>query len=84
MNKVIFGSIFCLMGLVGVSEANASSLNDSGSVLEVSGGAEASGNGTSCKLSRINVLTGAFVELDLWVAELKVLPYVELRFNRRK
>jgi hypothetical protein len=36
------------------------------------------------KLQRINVLAGAFVELDLVVAELKVLPYVELRFNRKK
>ena len=36
------------------------------------------------RLQRINVLTGAFVELDLVVAELKVLPFVELRFNRKK
>jgi hypothetical protein len=39
---------------------------------------------SSFRLQRINVLTGAFVELDLVVAELKVLPYVELRFNRKK
>jgi len=39
---------------------------------------------SSFRLQRINVLTGAFVELDLVVAELKVLPFVELRFNRKK
>ena len=70
------------MGLAPAQQALASS-----SVVEAvdaGGVAAASDEGFSCKLTRVNVLTGAFAELDLWVAEFKVLPYVELRFNRRK
>lgn len=38
---------------------------------------------SSWNFSRIQVLTGAFAEIDLKVIEIKVQPYVELRFNRR-
>ncbi len=34
------------------------------------------------QLGRINVLLGGFAELDLGIVEMKVQPYVELRFNR--
>lgn len=33
--------------------------------------------------SRIQVLTGGFAEIDLKVIELKIQPYVELRFNSK-
>lgn len=36
------------------------------------------------RFSRIQILTGAFAELDLKVIELKIQPYVEFRLNRRK
>lgn len=39
---------------------------------------------TQIRLSRINVLAGGFAEIDLEILELKVMPYVEFRFNRRK
>jgi hypothetical protein len=35
------------------------------------------------KFTRFQILTGAFAEFDLKVLELKVHPYVELRFNRK-
>jgi hypothetical protein len=38
---------------------------------------------SSWNFSRIQVLTGAFAEIDLKVIEIKVQPYMELRFNRR-
>ena len=49
--------------------------------------AEVSSPETQCALSplsRINVLAGGFVELDLGILELKAMPYVEFRFSRRK
>jgi|GEM_PF-3123109 len=38
---------------------------------------------SSWNFSRIQVLTGAFAEIDLKVIEIKVQPYMELRFNRK-
>jgi hypothetical protein len=34
------------------------------------------------QLGRLAVLMGGFAELDLGIVEMKVQPYVELRFNR--
>jgi hypothetical protein len=44
---------------------------------------DSSGEGQEWKFSRFQILTGAFAEFDLKVIELKVHPYVELRFNRK-
>jgi hypothetical protein len=38
---------------------------------------------TDVELSRISVLFGAFTEIDFKVIELKIQPYVELRFDKK-
>jgi len=38
--------------------------------------------GKEIQWSRLAILVGGFTELDLGILEMKVQPYVELRFNR--
>jgi len=81
----MIGAVFVLTGWMGLAPTQqAMAHSNVFESVEPVGMAAASDGGFSCKLTRVNVLTGAFAELDLWVAEFKVLPYVELRFNRRK
>ena len=77
MKRLLCMGWMVFFGFVSLSEASPPSLTDS--LFEGGAGKEE----ISCRLTRVNILTGVFAEIDLGILSLKVKPYVELRFNHR-
>ena len=74
--------LFCIVWMVFAGFASLAEASPLSSIDPLLGGA-AAGEEISCRLTRVNILTGVFAEIDLGILSLKVKPYVELRFNHR-